>query len=75
MAYNEIPSGAIDGSNMIFTLSNEPVTGATISLNGQILNPTTGSTQRDYTLSSDTITLTTAYAPDADDVILATYSY
>lgn len=75
MAYNEIPSGAIDGSNMIFTLSNEPVTGATISLNGQILNPTTGSTQRDYTLSADTITLTTAYAPDADDVILATYSY
>lgn len=75
MAYNEIPSGTIDGVNMIYTLSNDPVSGATISLNGQILNPTIGSTQKDYSLSADTITLTTTYAPSGDDVLLATYSY
>lgn len=75
MSYNEIPSGAIDGVNMIYTLLNEPASGATISLNGQILNPTTGSTTKDYSLSADTITLTTTFAPSGDDVLLATYSY
>jgi hypothetical protein len=75
MAYNEIPAGTIDGVNMIYTLLNEPASGATISLNGQILNPTTGSTAKDYSLSVDTITLTTTYAPSGDDVLLATYSY
>jgi len=75
MAYNEIPAGTIDGVNMIYTLSNEPASGATLSLNGQILNPTTGSTTKDYSLSTDTITLTTTFAPSGDDVLLATYSY
>lgn len=73
--YNEIPSGTIDGSNMIFTLANEPISGASLSLNGQILTPTVGSTIKDYTLSVDTITLTLAYSPDGDDSLLATYSY
>ena len=75
MSYNEIPSGAIDGSNMIFTLANTPISGATISFNGQILTPKVGSSNKDYTLTTDTITLTTAYTPAGEDVLLATYSY
>jgi len=75
MSYNEIPSGAIDGSNMIFTLANTPISGATISFNGQILTPKVGSSNKDYTLTTDTITLTTAYTPVGEDVLLATYSY
>jgi hypothetical protein len=75
MSYNEIPSGAIDGSNMIFTLANTPISGATISFNGQILTPKVGSSNKDYILTTDTITLTTAYTPTGEDVLLATYSY
>lgn len=75
ISYNEIPSGLIDGSNMIYTLSNTPMSGATLSFNGQILTPTIGATTRDYSLSADTITLTTAFAPDGEDILLATYSY
>lgn len=75
MAYNEIPSGAIDGVNMTFTLLNTPSSGITLSLNGQILAPTVGSNIKDYTISSNTIVLTTAYSPDGDDSLLATYSY
>ena len=75
MSFNEIPSGLIDGENMVYTLLHEPISGATLSLNGQILTPTVGSSQKDYTLSGDTITLTTAYSPSGDDILLATYSY
>jgi hypothetical protein len=75
MSYNEIPSGTIDGSNMIFTLANTPMSGATVSFNGQILTPTTGASSKDYSLSADTITLTTILAPEGEDVLLATYSY
>jgi hypothetical protein len=75
MAYNEIPSGTINGVNMIFTLSNEPMNGATFSLNGQILTPTASAGTKDYALSGTTITLTTDYPPIGDDVLLATYSY
>jgi hypothetical protein len=75
MAYNEIPSGALNGVNMNFTLSNEPINGATLSLNGQILTPTAGAGTKDYTLSGTAITLTTDDPPIADDALLATYSY
>jgi hypothetical protein len=75
MAYNEIPTGTIDGVNMVFTLSNEPANGATLSLNGQILTPTATAGTKDYTLSGDTITLTIDYPPTDDDVLLTTYSY
>ena len=75
MAYNEIPSGTIDGTNMTFALSNEPINGATLSLNGQILTPTASAGTKDYAISGDTITLTIDYPPIDDDVLLATYSY
>jgi len=75
MAYNEIPSGTIDGANMSFTLSNEPINGATLSLNGQILTPTASAGTKDYALSGTAITLTTDDPPIDDDVLLATYSY
>ena len=75
MAYNEIPTGTIDGTNMSFTLSNEPINGATLSLNGQILTPTASAGTKDYEISGTTITLTTDDPPVDDDVLLATYSY
>ena len=75
MSYNEIPTGAIDGSNMIFTLANTPISGATISFNGQILTPELGNVAKDYSLVANVVTLTTTFIPAGDDVILATYSY
>jgi len=54
--YNETPSGTIDGVNATFTLSKtpNPTASLTLTLNGQVLIQ--GS---DYTLSGDTITMTT----------------
>lgn len=54
--YNETPSGAIDGSNAVFTLTNPPapVSSLELYLNGQF--QTQG---YDYTLSGSTITFTT----------------
>lgn len=75
VAYNEIPTGAMDGVNTTYVLTNEPISGATISLNGQILNPTSGSSTKDYSLTANTIILSTTFAPTNEDVLLATYSY
>jgi hypothetical protein len=54
--YNEVPSGTINGSNNTFTLANSPnpASSITLTLNGQVLIQ--GS---DYTLSGNTITMTT----------------
>lgn len=52
-AYSEIPAGAIDGSNTVFTLANTPATGSLqLFLNGMYQ---TGGAE-DYTLAGLTIT-------------------
>jgi hypothetical protein len=53
----EIPVGAINGTNLIYTLANTPFAGSVpmIFTNNGLLNPNT-----DYTLVGSTITLTTA---------------
>jgi hypothetical protein len=71
--YNEVPTGAKDGVNTIFTLSNTPAFGAMISMNGQILTPTDDSGVKDYIIAESTISMT--FTLDAEDVLLATYAY
>ncbi|MFZ5985498.1 MAG: hypothetical protein ACOYWZ_00005, partial [Bacillota bacterium] len=54
----ETPSGAINGTNVTFTLANTPVTGTeTVYLNGLLQEPGAGN---DYTISGTTITYLSA---------------
>lgn len=67
--YSETPSGTINGSNTTFTISATPTSGTLqLYLNGVRLNAGAGN---DYTLSTNTITFTTA--PVSGDVILADF--
>ncbi|MGH7975000.1 MAG: beta strand repeat-containing protein [bacterium] len=67
----EVPTGAINGSNVTFTLAHTPVVGSEeIFLNGLLQNAGAGN---DYTISGATITFTTA--PLTGDVLLVTYRY
>ena len=66
--YDEAPIGTINGVNTVFTLANEPnVDSLMLTRNGSVLNETD-----DYTLSSQTITMT--IAPDTGDKLIAFYS-
>lgn len=68
-ADGEVPSGAINGSNVTFTLANTPTAGSVkVYLNGIRLKATS-----DYTISGATITMT--YAPDTGSTLLADYRY
>lgn len=66
----EVPSGTVNNSNVTFTLAHTPKANAAVSLylDGLILNQGV-----DYTLSSVTITMTTA--PNFNQKIYATYQY
>ena len=67
--FEEIPSGSINGSNVTFTISATPTTGTLrLYLNGQRLRSGAGN---DYTLSTNTITMTTA--PISGDVLLCDF--
>lgn len=67
--FEEIPSGSINGSNVTFTISATPTAGTLrLYLNGQRLRSGAGN---DYTLSTNTITMTTA--PISGDVLLADF--
>lgn len=64
--FNEVPSGAADGTNKDFTLAQTPLAGAlTLSVNGSVQDPST------YSLTGNDIAFVTA--PAASAVILATY--
>lgn len=65
----ETPSGSINGSNVTFTLAVTPTTGTLkLYLNGVRQKSGAGN---DYTLSTNTITMTTA--PISGDVLIADY--
>lgn len=65
----EIPSGSINGSNVTFTLANTPTAGSEhLYLNGVLQESGSGN---DYTISSATITMTTA--PASGEKLRATY--
>ena len=68
-ANNEIPGGAIDGGNTVFTLANSPVnTSLMLYLNGQLLTLT-----EDYTLVGANLTLINA--PLSGGILRAFYQY
>jgi hypothetical protein len=65
----ETPGGAINGSNVTFTLVNTPQTGTLeLFLNGLLLTPTT-----DYSVTGNTITM--VVAPNSGSVMIANYEY
>jgi hypothetical protein len=64
----EVPTGSINSSNTVFTLSNTPDSGSEhVYLNG-ILQEDAGG---DYTLSG--LTITFVVAPDTGDKLVVTY--
>jgi hypothetical protein len=66
---NELPGGAVNGTNTIFTLASTPVVGTVeVFLNGQKLFPGSGN---DYTVASGTVTLLTA--PVTGDRVVTNY--
>ena len=68
---NETPSGAINGSNVTFTLAHIPITNSQKGyVNGARQNPGSGN---DYTISSSTVTF--SIAPPTSSVILFDYRY
>jgi len=69
----EIPSGAINGVNLVFTLANAPNPASSLKLykNGVLLQQNT-----DYTLSGSTITFASPnIAPLSGDLLTAFYRY
>ena len=69
-AFQEAPAGAIDGTNLVFTLANTPApeAGLVLTLNGLVLQ-----LGNDYTLSGSAITFIPAAAPQPGDSLLASY--
>ncbi len=67
--FGEIPSGTINGSNTTFTISATPTSNTLgLYLNGVLLQAGAGN---DYTLSTNTISMTTA--PVSGDVLQANF--
>ena len=72
-AWNEVPGGAVNGSNPTFTLAHAPQAGALMLFkNGMLQRVGSGN---DYTIASLTITFETGNIPQADDVLLSTYPW
>ncbi len=65
----EAPSGAIDGSNTVFTWAHTPLYGVQIALNGSIVSPEAG----DFTTTGATTTFNVPPAPGS--VIVGFYEY
>jgi hypothetical protein len=66
----EVPSGAINGSNAIFTLSQIPTPAAGVSVyrNGLRL-----ASSIDYNISGNTITFTSSLIPQSGDLLFCSY--
>jgi len=69
---SETPSGAINGSNLMFILAFAPSPAASLdlSLNGLLMKQGV-----DYTLSANTVTFLAASTPQTGDVMVASYRY
>ena len=66
---DETPSGAINGSNVTFTLANTPISGSVVLwLNGLRLR---SGAANDFTVSGVTITMN--YAPASGDSLISDY--
>ncbi|HYL76351.1 MAG TPA: hypothetical protein VEU96_19220 [Bryobacteraceae bacterium] len=66
---NEVPGGAVNGANTIFTLANTPNPPSSVALyrNGLLLRQSV-----DYTLSANSVTIQ-AGTPQSGDMLLASY--
>ncbi len=70
---SEVPSGAVNGNNLVFTLAKAPVPAASLKLykNGVLLNQ-----GGDYTLSGTNISFASAaVTPQAGDTLLVSYRH
>lgn len=71
--YEEIPTGSINGSNLVFTIANTPVTGKLrVFVNG--IRQRSGS-GNDYTISGTTLTFETGNAPQSGDSLIVDYKF
>jgi len=73
-SWMEIPTGDVDGVNMVFSISNSPMpsTGLMFFVNG-IMQRQDGIAMHDYSLSGTTIIMN--YAPASGSNLIATYPY
>lgn len=70
-ADNEVPAGAVDGGNAMFTLANTPALGSVVVFqNGMLQKPGVGN---DYTISGSTLTF--VLAPQTGAQLLANYRF
>lgn len=67
---NETPSGALDGVNTTFTLSQAPAPAASLAIFRNGMMQRAGA---DYTLSGASITFTSGGTPQAGDILVAFY--
>lgn len=72
-ADNEVPSGTIDGSNLVFTLAHTPNPALSLELfkNGQEMI----AGGADFTLATATITFTAGSKPQTGDTLIGSYRY
>jgi hypothetical protein len=68
----EVPGGAINGANTVFSLVNSPSPAGSLDLylNGLLMDQ-----GGDYTLSNNIITFITASTPQSGDTLLASYRF
>ena len=66
----ETPSGAIDGVNAAFTLSQTPSPSSSLAVYRNGLRLTTGI---DYTLNGSVVTFVTAFLPQSNDLLMCSY--
>ncbi len=66
----ETPSGAINGANAVFTLSQTPSPGTSLAVYRNGLRMTLGA---DYTLSGAVITFVTGLVPQSSDTLSCSY--
>ncbi len=71
-AWQEIPSGTIDGANNVFTLAQTPLGVIMFFCNGFLLEEGSGN---DYQISGKTITFESGSTPQTGDKLLTRYTY
>lgn len=68
----EVPSGAVNGINAIFTLAHAPIGLVMITVNGLIQRE---GVSYDYTRSGGVVTFSSGSKPQTGDAVLVTYNY
>lgn len=71
-ADNETPSGAINGSNAVFTLAHAPTPAASLELTKNRITLIQGT---DFTVSGSTITYLAGSIPQTGDIHVASYRF